>query len=242
MVSYASAMLDELMGRNRNSDPNEKPKDLNWADTEVCKYHLCSFCPHELFTNTRADLGLCNKIHDDELARNYRKSSKFMKMGYEEEFLFYLESLVSEVDRRIKRGHARLALNAAHQAQQLQGITDAQDERIKQLTIKINEAIEKVESLGCEGKVEEAQQLMKQCDQMKEERRLLEEFKTNYAIKPLNLNNSHKEMEVCPICGAFLVVGDAIQRVEEHLQGKQHLGYARVRETIENLRVSKLSC
>lgn len=35
MVSFASALLDELMGRNRNNDPNEKPKDLNWADQEV---------------------------------------------------------------------------------------------------------------------------------------------------------------------------------------------------------------
>lgn len=24
---------------------------------QVCKYFLCGFCPHELFTNTRADLG-----------------------------------------------------------------------------------------------------------------------------------------------------------------------------------------
>ena len=47
-----------------------------------------------------------------------------------------------------------------------------------------------------------------------------------------------KEMEVCPVCGAFLVVGDAQQRVEEHLLGKQHMGYAKVRATIDNLRVS----
>ena len=39
-----------------------------------------------------------------------------MKMGYEEDFLLYLEGLAAEVDRRIKRGHARLALNAAHHA------------------------------------------------------------------------------------------------------------------------------
>lgn len=47
-----------------------------------------------------------------------------------------------------------------------------------------------------------------------------------------------KEMEVCPVCGAFLVVGDAQQRVEEHLSGKQHMGYAKVRNTIESIKVS----
>ena len=46
-----------------------------------------------------------------------------------------------------------------------------------------------------------------------------------------------KEMEVCDICGAFLVVGDAPQRVQEHLEGKQHIGYARCRDTIEDLKV-----
>jgi len=47
-----------------------------------------------------------------------------------------------------------------------------------------------------------------------------------------------KEMEVCPICGAFLVVGDVPQRVEEHVSGKQHMGYAKVRDTIEDLKVT----
>lgn len=44
-------------------------------------------------------------------------------------------------------------------------------------------------------------------------------------------------MEVCSVCGAFLVVGDAPQRVEEHVSGKQHMGYAKVRATIESLKV-----
>lgn len=33
-----------------------------------------------------------------------------------------------------------------------------------------------------------------------------------------------KQMEVCTICGAFLIVGDAQQRIDDHLMGKQHLG------------------
>lgn len=34
-VLAAAALLDELMGRNRNIAPNEKVKELNWEDTEV---------------------------------------------------------------------------------------------------------------------------------------------------------------------------------------------------------------
>lgn len=34
-AAAAAALLDELMGRNRNILPNEKPKELNWEDSEV---------------------------------------------------------------------------------------------------------------------------------------------------------------------------------------------------------------
>ena len=36
-AAAAAALLDELMGRNRNVLPNEKPKELNWEDSEVRK-------------------------------------------------------------------------------------------------------------------------------------------------------------------------------------------------------------
>jgi len=34
--SYASALLDELMGRNRDANPNDKRRDVHWSDPEVC--------------------------------------------------------------------------------------------------------------------------------------------------------------------------------------------------------------
>jgi len=35
-------------------------------------------------------------------------------MGFEEEFLQSLQSIIGEVERKIRRGHQRLALNQAH--------------------------------------------------------------------------------------------------------------------------------
>lgn len=49
--------------------------------------------------------------------------------------------------------------------------------------------------------------------------------------------NEMKHMEVCPVCGAFLVVNDTQTRVDAHLSGKQHVGYAMIREAIKELRV-----
>lgn len=48
-----------------------------------------------------------------------------------------------------------------------------------------------------------------------------------------------KQMEVCDVCGAFLIVGDAQQRIDDHLMGKQHVGYARLKMAMEELIVSQ---
>ena len=44
-------------------------------------------------------------------------------------------------------------------------------------------------------------------------------------------------MEVCEVCGSFLIVNDAQARVEEHISGKQHMGYAKLRSALEEIRV-----
>jgi len=57
--------------------------------------------------------------------------------------------------------------------------------------------------------------------------------------RDLNLMTAQeKQMEVCEVCGAFLIIGDAQTRVDDHLQGKQHMGYAKIKSTIEELKVS----
>uniref|UniRef100_A0A8C7AVG9 Luc7-like protein n=1 Tax=Neovison vison TaxID=452646 RepID=A0A8C7AVG9_NEOVI len=206
MIS-AAQLLDELMGRDRNLAPDEKRSNVRWDHESVCKYYLCGFCPAELFTNTRSDLGPCEKIHDENLRKQYEKSSRFMKVGYERDFLRYLQSLLAEVERRIRRGHARLALS---QNQQSSGI----------------------EELGSEGKVEEAQGMMKLVEQLKEERELLRS--TTSTIE--SFAAQEKQMEVCEVCGAFLIVGDAQSRVDDHLMGKQHMGYAKIKATVEELK------
>ena len=43
-------------------------------------------------------------------------------------------------------------------------------------------------------------------------------------------------MEVCEICGAFLIVGDAQSRIDDHLMGKQHMGYAKLRNCLSKYR------
>lgn len=48
-------------------------------------------------------------------------------------------------------------------------------------------------------------------------------------------------MEVCTICGAFLVTGDAPDRLDSHFSGKQHQGYQKIRDTLEKMEVSDMT-
>lgn len=45
----------------------------------------------------------------------YQESGRFKKMRYEEEFLRYLQNIMADVDRRIRRGHTRLNLSRAQE-------------------------------------------------------------------------------------------------------------------------------
>ena len=67
---------------------------------------------------------------------------------------------------------------------------------------------------------------------------LLDIFLQMLAGFELDTHDFHEKMELCDVCGSFLVIGDSQCRVDAHLLGKQHMGYARIRSTITELRVS----
>jgi len=235
-----AAMLDELMGRNRNAHPNEKVAEISWEDSSVCRYFLCQFCPHDLFTNTKADLGACPKIHDDELRRAYLEAPDgYKKQSCQDDFLRFSQRMLNDLGNKIKRAKERLLLTQMEQAA-ANGITPQQQEEIEEkiniLTDKINTLVDQAEQAGCQGDVEEAQGLLKLCDQLKTER---DELKQQIGLKGVLGQDGQfgppKAMEVCEVCGAFLIVGDAQQRIDDHLMGKLHVGYARLRASVDQL-------
>ena len=105
------------------------------------------------------------------------------------------------------------------------------------LTEKINGLVDKAEEAGNQGDVEEAQGILKLSDQLKEEREELKQ--TIGAAQSQTTAEGHfgppKAMEVCETCGAFLIVGDAQARIDDHLMGKLHVGYARLRASVDQM-------
>jgi len=232
-----AAMLDELMGRNRNAGPNEKVEEVTWEDDSVCKYFLVDFCPHDVFVNTKVDLGPCPNIHSEDLRRDYLKADfNHRKSSVEDDFIRFCQKMINDLGHKIRRSKDRLQLNKLEQ-QAAAGLSQEKQQEIEQqiaiLTEKINILVDKAEKAGCEGDVEEAQGVLKLCDQLREER---ETLKQQIGIKPSeHFNQAAKPMEVCETCGSFLIINDAQSRIEDHIKGKQHIGYSKVKESLENM-------
>lgn len=66
---------------------------------------------------------------------------------------------------------------------------------------------------------------MKLCDQLKEEREQLRKQNENshWSATAELAAAQEKQMEVCDVCAAFLIVGDAQQRIDDHLMGLLNL-------------------
>ena len=43
--------------RNLTEEEKKGYREIKWDDKEVCAFYMVRFCPHDLFVNTRSDLG-----------------------------------------------------------------------------------------------------------------------------------------------------------------------------------------
>ncbi|KAI8887271.1 LUC7-domain-containing protein [Backusella circina FSU 941] len=223
-MDYQKAMLEELMSQYVDVDN----KDF-WDDS-ICKHYIVAFCPSQLFTNTKSDLGACDKIHNDRLKERYQKSNDKHKYPYEAEFYDYLNKLISDLSRKIRQGNGRLNIQSDDKMAEIR--KEEREEKMVLLDVKIKELLQKVEEAGEEGRVQEATDMQKEVEKLQEE---LTHIKENTD----GANKAEKRMEVCDVCGAFLVTNDSSDRLEAHYQGKQHQGYLKIRDTIEQMKQSR---
>ncbi|TXG70694.1 hypothetical protein EZV62_005629 [Acer yangbiense] len=221
------ALLDELMGAARNLTDEERKgyKEITWDDKEVCAFYMVRFCPHDLFVNTRSDLGAlvkgftdyglllifasgpCSRIHDPKLKERC--------------------DMVMDLDRRVRRGRERLSqeVEPAPPAP----VSGEKSEQLSVLEEKIKNLLEQVEALGEAGKVDEAEALMRKVEMLNVEKTALTQQPQNDKVLMLA---QEKKMALCEICGSFLVANDAAERTQSHITGKQHIGYGMVRDFI----------
>ena len=111
MAAEQRKLLEQLMGDQLMSMPGTaRQPALTLTDPKVCKSYLCGECPHDLFTNTKQDLGSCPKAHQPNLRDEYRSMSteKKRELGFDFEYKADINKYVAECDRRIDTAQRRL--------------------------------------------------------------------------------------------------------------------------------------
>ncbi|XP_074573109.1 uncharacterized protein LOC141829519 isoform X1 [Curcuma longa] len=230
------ALLDELMGtaRNLTDEQKKKYKEVRWDDKEVCGCYMVRFCPHDLFVNTKSDLGACPRIHDQKLKESFEKSPRHDAYvpKFEADLAKFCEKLVTDLDRKVKRGRERLE-------QEVEAtpplIPNEKPEHLSVLEEKIKKLLEQIETLGEAGKIDEAEALMRKVDMLNAEKATLsQQSATDKVMLP-----QEKKMALCEICGSFLVANDAAERTQTHVTGKQHIGYGMIRDFLSEFKAAK---
>lgn len=83
---------------------------LSITDPKVCRSYLVGTCPHDLFTNTKQDLGPCPKVHSEGLKTEYETASaaEKAKWGFDFDYMRDMQKYIDDCDRRIDSAQRRL--------------------------------------------------------------------------------------------------------------------------------------
>ncbi|VDO24833.1 unnamed protein product [Haemonchus placei] len=249
MTDYMAQMLNELMGPQRNSLPGEGAA-IDFDHPDVCRDFLVGFCLAEAFRNTKNDLGFCQyPIHDEALKKRYQESNRFGRLGYEEKYFERLNRLHNEVRRKIEKNEARLVHTRADTHVSSEVYDKKKQNLIEKREIlgrRIEGLMEEAEIEGAQGNVAAAQTAVQKADELTKERDALQKEEENLEIERQRaivmeeqLTAGNKQMQVCQVCGCFMLTNDAQSRIDDHLSGKLHIAYTRIKEQIDLMAKNK---
>ena len=226
---------------------------LSLTDPKVCRSYIAGTCPHDLFTNTKQDLGPCPKVHPEPLKNEYEAmpENERKKYGFEYDYMRDLQKYIDDCNRRIDAAQRRLEKtpdeirqtnvlvsdpppNPTHHPYHFffhALLTIRQLKSISDLNSSISNGLLEVEILGEMGEVGRAYDeffRVRQATQSKAEReRELKE------LSDTSGPSGHQKLQVCDVCGAYLSRLDNDRRLADHFYGKMHLGYAQMRKTYD---------
>ncbi|KAG9750209.1 LUC7-domain-containing protein, partial [Aureobasidium melanogenum] len=231
MAAEQRKLLEQLMGEQLLAGPGaSRAPQLSITDPKVCRSYLVGTCPHDLFTNTKQDLGLCPKIHSEALKSEYENADDHQKRkwGFEFDYMRDMQKYIDDCNRRIDSAQRRLEKTPDEIRQ-----TNALLKQIGELSRNIEDGLVEVQILGELGSVNTAVTeyfRIRQQKQLKEDRE--RELK---ALSDTSGPSGHQKLQVCDVCGAYLSRLDNDRRLADHFFGKMHLGYAQMRKTYQQL-------
>lgn len=217
-------LLTKLMGPEAMGAPTA---NLHFTDPKVCRNFLCGTCPHDLFANTKVDLGPCPKSHTPKYKDEYRKAVAAGERfpDFEREHEHNIFSFISDIDRKIAANKRRLEQTPEELARFAN-----MNREISEIETALAAVMAEVEALGEQGQIEESLAELAKADALKEEKAQKE--KELHNAQENSGASGHQKLRVCDVCGAYLSILDSDRRLADHFGGKMHLGYLRLREMI----------
>lgn len=132
--------------------PNQSNSGGHYTDGNVCRSFLVGTCPHDLFTNTKQDLGPCKKVHLESHKQDYERDKvKGRDPGYETDYARDLQRYIDECNRRIDAAQRRLDKTPDEITK-----TNSLLKAIGDLDKSIATGLQEVEILGEQGQVARA--------------------------------------------------------------------------------------
>jgi len=221
------ALLDALMGPNRNKKETSDSKQPDFVNRTVCKNFLVGFCPHDWFSMAKRQLMPCSKIHSELMKEGFERHPEVDKYRawYEEDFLTYLQPVARECDSYIVRERAKCRPKSSGgksvcMPPDIKDRYDEMEKRYGELIRNSEEAAD--ESLAA------SKELMAQAVVLKEE---MDGIKAKYT-------SEFQGEDICEVCGVKYPLGGGGAEwhdKESHKKGKTHQGYATIRAKIDEL-------
>ncbi|KAG8629362.1 hypothetical protein KVT40_003227 [Elsinoe batatas] len=230
MAAEQRKLLEALMGDQLMSSAAKAPQ-LPINDPKVCKSYLVGTCPHDLFTNTKQDLGVCPRQHSEALKTEYQEASEEQKRtwGFEFDYLRDMSRYIDICNRRIDDSRRKLEKTPEEVRK-----TAMHLQEVNKLTKTIENGLLEVKILAEAGSVNLAvteHYKIRVAKAKKEEHE--RELKN---ISDTSGPSGHQKLQVCDVCGAYLSRLDNDRRLADHFFGKMHLGYAQMRKAHDALK------
>lgn len=216
-------MLDDWFGTDRNGGTGaDVITDYN--DPRVCKLSLAGVCPFTILRNTRLEKHPCRCEVcpvPPILREKYLKDRAGTPTAYDQQLYERLDDILVSADN-----HIAFSKNLRNsRAAELQ-----ENPELAKKDAQIKDFLEKSRKAGLNGDVNQAFSYLDQAELVREQR-----AKKEYELQK---RGTDKELRitVCEVCTAVIKQSDLEGRMEEHVAGRQHKAFLKMREVFESLK------
>lgn len=221
----ARALLNSLMGNDRNEHAEQR-RVRKFTDGDICKHYLLGLCPHDLFKNTKMDLGACSQEHNENMKDEFDADSDIARYKRK-----WRRGLINQCKRSLLDVDRRIALNRDRIAREKDvtfGASEESKQELARLKEEVADKFKDAEKAADDGKFDESREIMKGSEATQ---RKIEDFE-------LKRFEKYKKDNICDICG-LIVDGEEIEAMKTgrgwHSNGRQHIGYNAIREKLKEL-------